>query len=111
MQREVSRKLYAQLPELSQLLDRTLARAPKEEYGPPPSSLWHRLVVSLYCNMLQMHAITRGHKAFRLRVAADMSKGVCLSRSLLLASPVEVAISSCTLLWNGMPPACCVDPQ
>lgn len=46
MQREVSRKLYAQLPELSQLLDRTLARAPKDEYGPPPASLWHRLVVS-----------------------------------------------------------------
>ena len=46
MQREVSRKLYAQLPELSQLLDRTLARAPKNEYGPPPASLWHRLVVS-----------------------------------------------------------------
>ncbi len=45
MQREVSRKLYAQLPELSQLLDRTLARAPKDEYGPPPASLWHRLVV------------------------------------------------------------------
>ena len=42
----MSRKLYAQLPELSQLLDRTLARAPKEEYGPPPGSLWHRLVVS-----------------------------------------------------------------
>ena len=46
VQREVSRKLYAQLPELSQLLDRTLARAPKDEYGPPPASLWHRLVVS-----------------------------------------------------------------
>ena len=31
VQREVSRKLYVQLPELSQLLDRTLARAPKDE--------------------------------------------------------------------------------
>ena len=46
VQREVSRKLYVQLPELSQLLDRTLARAPKDEYGPPPARLWHRLVVS-----------------------------------------------------------------
>ena len=35
-----------QLPELSQLLDRTLARAPKDEYGAPPARLWHRLVVS-----------------------------------------------------------------
>ena len=46
LQREVSRKLYVQLPELSQLLDRTLARAPKDEYGPPPGHLWHCLVVS-----------------------------------------------------------------
>ena len=46
VQREVSRKLYVQLPELSQLLDRTLARAPKDEYGAPPARLWHRLVVS-----------------------------------------------------------------
>ena len=54
VQREVSRKLYVQLPELSQLLDRTLARAPKDEYGAPPARLWHRLVVStcilLICN-------------------------------------------------------------
>lgn len=46
MQREVSRKLYMQLPELSQHLDRTLARAPKDEYGPPPQQLWRNLVVS-----------------------------------------------------------------
>ena len=46
VQREVSRKLYMQLPELSQHLDRTLARAPKDEYGPPPQQLWRNLVVS-----------------------------------------------------------------
>ncbi len=35
-----------QLPELSQRLDRTLARAPKDEYGEPPQQLWRNLVVS-----------------------------------------------------------------
>ena len=45
VQREVGRKLYARLPELSQLLDVTLARAPKEQFGAPSPAIWQRMVV------------------------------------------------------------------
>lgn len=45
-QREVGRKLYARLPDLSQLLDTTLARAPKEQFGAPAPQIWQRMVVS-----------------------------------------------------------------
>ena len=44
-QREVGRKLYARLPDLSQLLDTTLARAPKEQFGAPAPQIWQRMVV------------------------------------------------------------------
>ena len=66
-QREVGRKLYARLPELSQLLDATLARAPKEQFGAPSPAIWQRMVVGFlllfwHClgadmNMQVLHAI------------------------------------------------------
>jgi hypothetical protein len=46
----VSRKLYMRLPQLSQLLDRTLARAPKEQFGAPAAHIWQRLVVGFITN-------------------------------------------------------------
>lgn len=45
LQREVSKKLHVRLPELSVLLDRTLAKAPKEQFGPPSAQIWKRIVV------------------------------------------------------------------
>lgn len=54
LQREVSKKLHTRLPELSKLLDATLAKAPKEQFGPPSAQLWKRIVVRLL--LLSYHA-------------------------------------------------------
>ncbi|CAL5220821.1 g2898 [Coccomyxa viridis] len=109
--REVSRKLYAQLPELSQLLDRTLARAPKEEYGPPPSSLWHRLVdkahlsleqqlkvIALRHNLLaQMDDILQDRKRMIATLQADAAaadKGSARVEALLAAGQVTAQLKA-----------------
>lgn len=53
VQREVSKKLHVRLPELSKLLDATLAKAPKEQFGPPSAQIWKRIMVRLLIQSLR----------------------------------------------------------
>ncbi|KAK9905860.1 hypothetical protein WJX75_007711 [Coccomyxa subellipsoidea] len=57
--REVSKKLYVKLPELSKLLDATLAKAPKEQFGPPSAQIWKRIVERVSLSASQVEQIVQ----------------------------------------------------
>ncbi|CAL8472027.1 g11569 [Coccomyxa elongata] len=60
--REVSKKLHTRLPELSKMLDATLAKAPKEQFGPPSAQLWKRIVERVNLSPNQVDQIVQLHQ-------------------------------------------------